>query len=178
MVMDQTTQPENLVDRIMDLPEPDLPFTADDLEQNRAGKISRRQKARYIAARTVEHGIGALIVIFAFALIVHGISYAPSLEVIGAVVGVVFAVALVLLVLHIRPIFNAVPKKVSGVLYKDAFLPMGDYPFFGVTVGGVLFSVPLDLFDVLLPEGVYTVYYVERPPHVGGHTLLSVEPAP
>ena len=57
-----------------------------DLAVNRTGKLNPRQRRQYIAARSAEHALGILVILFVIAVLVHILRLAPSLTVIAVLV--------------------------------------------------------------------------------------------
>ncbi len=150
-----------------------------DLAANRAGALSERQRWRFIVARLGDHLLGALIVAFAAALIVNILidrfTLAPTLDMIGIGLAVIFAGALILAVIHIVRALKSTVKMASGPVEKHEAVPLTGVELEEVTIGRATFFVPWAMVDILDEDAIYKVYYLERSPRIGGNMLLSAE---
>ncbi len=149
-----------------------------DLTDNRAGKLSSRQRWRFLGEQLVEHGLGALVVLFAFALLVNMFHLAPSIEIIGFVVAVIVIVTLILYVYHVRTILKPGIQSVSGAVEKHEFMPLDSLPLEEITIAQTAFYIRPDVYDILDDEINYRVYFLPRSPRLGGNLILSVEAVP
>ncbi len=149
-----------------------------DLSDNRAGKLSARQRWRFMGEQLAEHALGALTVLFAFALLVNTFRLTPSLDVIGLVVAVTVVVTLLLYVYHVRTILQPGVRSVSGSVEKHEFMPLDSLPLEEITIAQTAFYVRPDVYDILEDEINYQVYFLPRSPRLGGNLLLSVEAMP
>ncbi len=149
-----------------------------DLTDNRAGKLSSRQRWRFIGGQLAEHGLGALVTLFAFALLVNMFQLVPSLEIIGLVVAVTVAATILLLVYHVQTILKPGVRSVSGSVEKHEFMPLDGLPLEEVTIAQTAFYVRPEVYDILDDEINYRVYFLPRSPRYGGNLILSVEAVP
>src|SRR5690349_830298 len=91
-------------------------FDDTDLAANRAGKLSARQRVQFILARLGEHLLGAIIVLFAVALVSNVLRLAPNLELIGVMFAAVFLVTILLLAVRAYRALKTGVKAASGRL--------------------------------------------------------------
>ncbi len=148
-----------------------------DLAANRAGKLSARQRWRYLGARLGEHLLGALLVLFVAALFVNWLSLAPTLELIGAMFAIAIAAALVLFAIRSYPAVKYGVKTSNGPLEKHEIAPLGGLSLDEISVGPTRFFVRPEVWLVLDDSVPYKAYYLERSPRAGGSVLLSIESA-
>lgn len=145
-----------------------------DLKANQAGVLSTRQRWRYVAVRAAEHGIGALMTMLIFAVVINALQLVPDLAAIGLVTLLIVVGTLLLLLANSRPAFETKVKSVTGSLSRSVISPPLVQPFFCLSVGKALFYVPADRFDGLDDDTTYEAYYLERPARLGGSVLLTL----
>jgi hypothetical protein len=146
-----------------------------DLTANRAGVLSSRQRWRFVGARLANHTLGVVTILFSFALIVNGLFLVPGPTPIALIFAVVMVIALISLILSVRPAFQKDVTTVKGILRKDFALALDSMPFEEIAIGPVRFYAHHDLYDVLDEEAIYQAYYLKRSQRAGGNLLLSVE---
>src|SRR5437870_1039304 len=81
-----------------------------DLAANRTGALSPRQRGQMVRRWLAEHGLGSLIALLGFALLIDTLQVAPSLEVILVMLVVIVAAMAVLLVIRARSVRTAQVK--------------------------------------------------------------------
>ncbi len=136
---------------------------------------NRGQKLRFAAARLGEHFLGALVFSLAAAVIVHAISLAPTLNMIGLAFAVIVLVTLALWAIRLYLSLQKPVQSIDGVVSKRDYIPAIGYALALVTVGTKQFYVRPELYQLMEEDGIYKVYYVERSPRAGGNLFLSVE---
>jgi hypothetical protein len=147
-----------------------------DLDANRHGILSRRQRWTYAGVRLAEHLIGLLMACLGGRVIAGVFQLAPDMDAILVMVGLAAIITLALFVLRARPAFSSSVKSVTGQITRRVITSSALLPFFSVTVDKTLFYVTPPQFEMLEDDAQYTVFFVERPLRVGGSVLLSVEP--
>ncbi len=149
-----------------------------DLTDNRAGKLSSRQRWRFVGGQLAEHALGMLVALFAFALLVNMFHLAPSIEIIGLVAAVMVVVSALLFVYHVRAILKPGVQSVSGTVDKQDVMPLDSLPLEAIRIAQTAFYVRPDVYDVLDDDGTYKVYFLPRSQRLGGNLILSVEAVP
>ena len=146
-----------------------------DLTANRAGGLSVRQRWRYLGMCLGEHLLGGLVVLFALALFINWLRFAPSLDLIAVLFALIGIVALLIFGFNVyRSLRNGV-KTTSGPLEKHEIAPLGGLPVDEISIGPTRFFVRPEVWLVLDDSTEYKAYYLERSPRAGGTVLLSIE---
>lgn len=146
-----------------------------DLVANRSGVFSARQRRRYIWARLAEHALGALALVFGFALLVNILRLAPDLATIGLVLLIVVIVMLALFVIRVRSGLAKPIRMVSGLVSRFDSVLLDGVRLHEIIVGNTTFYVRPEVGQVLDEDLTYKLYYLERSPYAGGNLLLSAE---